>query len=88
MCSIAACRMSTWNGALLSGTHCHYCLAGHALTQLPDLLVALQGIDLEESVRIDLKALRDSPLLTPASKNKLTGYIYDVKSGDLNVVPA
>jgi len=46
------------------------------------------GVDLEESVRLDLRALRNSPLLTPASKNKLTGYIYDVKSGDLNVVPA
>ena len=39
-------------------------------------------------MRIDLKALRDSPLLTPTSKKKLTGYIYDVKSGGLQVVPA
>jgi carbonic anhydrase len=46
------------------------------------------GIDLEESVRVDIKALKDSPLLTPASKNKLTGYIYDVKSGGLHTVPA
>ena len=39
-------------------------------------------------MRVDLRALKDSPLLTPASKNKLSGYIYDVKSGGLQVVPA
>ncbi len=39
-------------------------------------------------MRVDIKALKDSPLLTPASKNKLTGYIYDVKSGGLHTVPA
>ena len=39
-------------------------------------------------MRLDIKALKDSPLLTPGSKNKLTGYIYDVKSGGLWTVPA
>ena len=58
------------------------------IDEMTRLLVTLQGIDLEESVRVDIKALKDSPLLTPASKNKLTGYIYDVKSGGLHTVPA
>ena len=60
----------------------------NVLEKSTESLIALQGVDLEESVRIDLKALRDSPLLTPTSKKKLSGYIYDVKSGGLLVVSA
>ena len=30
ICSIAACRMSTWRAALLSVPGCHSCRAGHA----------------------------------------------------------